>query len=29
MADSIQTPLKSILNFRDAGDFANNATGTK
>ncbi|KAH7401870.1 protein-tyrosine phosphatase-like protein [Phaeosphaeria sp. MPI-PUGE-AT-0046c] len=29
MADALQAPLRSILNFRDAGDFVNKATGTK
>ncbi|KAI9875368.1 MAG: hypothetical protein M1823_007492, partial [Watsoniomyces obsoletus] len=27
MTESLQTPLKSILNFRDAGDYVNNVTG--
>jgi protein-tyrosine phosphatase len=27
--DTLQSPLKSILNFRDAGDFVNKASVTK
>ncbi|KAF1920102.1 protein-tyrosine phosphatase-like protein [Ampelomyces quisqualis] len=29
MVDTLQSPLKSVLNFRDAGEFANRAMGMK